>query len=97
MRKILITTSTITILILSSKCKQCQTSVPVAPIVYSPEGNKINGTEEVAKSSDKQQKRRQAGRKQMEKMQKHQKTVVNHPAVDLKMIQVKRRERQSRM
>ena len=61
---------------------QHHTSVPIAPIVYSPERNKINGIEEMAKSSNKKQKKRHAGIKHMEKMQKCQKTVVNHSAVN---------------
>ena len=61
---------------------QHHTSMPIAPIVYSPERKEINGIEEMAKSSNKKQKKRQAGRKQMEKMQKFQKIVVNHSAVN---------------
>ena len=58
------------------------TSVPVAPIVYSPEQNKINAMEEVTKSSEKNENKRKAGRKSMEKMQKRQKMIVNHSAVN---------------
>ena len=58
------------------------TTVPNAPIVYSPERAKINATEEIMKSSASNNKKRQAGRKSMEKMQKRQKTVVTHSAVN---------------
>ena len=62
--------------------EKCQTSVPVAPIVYSPERAKINATEEITKLSVSTNKKRQAGMKSMEKMQKRQKTVVNNSAVN---------------
>ena len=62
--------------------RERHTSVPVAPIVYSPERNKINAMEEVVRFSEKNENKRKAGRKSMEKMQKRQKMIVNHSAVN---------------
>ena len=39
-----------------------RTSIPMAPVVYSPERSKINASDAISKSSDKRQKKRQAGR-----------------------------------
>ena len=58
------------------------TSVPNAPIVYSPERANISGNDALAKSTAKSKKKRTAARKQMEQMHKHQKKVVSHSAVN---------------
>ena len=62
--------------------QQCATTVPIAPIVYSPDRSRICGKDALAQSNEKEKNKRSAGRNQMEKMQKRHKNVVSTSAQD---------------